>query len=98
MLASGLVEEVEKLLARGYSSSLKSMQALGYKHIAYYLNGLYDLGEAVRYMKRDTRNYAKRQLTWFRADGETQWFDGRDAGTIRNVLRNYLTSGGYEYS
>ncbi len=98
MVESGLIEEVEKLLSRGYSPALKSMQALGYKHMANYLSGLYDRGEAIRLMKRDTRNYAKRQLTWFRADAEIQWFSRGDAGVPRSVLRNYLTSGGYEYN
>ncbi len=95
MIESGLVAEVEGLLARGYARSLKSMQALGYKHIANYLSGAYDLGEAVRLMKRDTRNYAKRQLTWFCADSEVRWLSGGDAQAARSLLRNYLTSGGY---
>ena len=74
MIAQGLVEEVESLLARGYSSQLKSMQGLGYKQITGYLFGKYNLFEAIRLLKRDTRRYAKRQLTWFKAQPEIEWF------------------------
>jgi tRNA dimethylallyltransferase len=96
MMAAGLVQEVENLLARGYAASLKSMQALGYRHIAHYLQGCGDLPEAVRLIKRDTRNYAKRQLTWFRADSEIRWFLPGDEEAVGKALRNFLTSGGDE--
>ena len=65
MLAMGLVDEVKALLTMGYQASLPSMQGLGYKEIVRYLQGEYDLAEAVRVLKRDTRHFAKRQLTWF---------------------------------
>lgn len=96
MMAAGLVPEVENLLARGYAASLKSMRALGYRHISRHLQGLCDLGEAVRLIKRDTRNYAKRQLTWFRADREIRWFSPRDGAAVGDLLRNFLTSAGDE--
>lgn len=73
MIASGLIEEVEGLLRMGYGRELNSMQALGYKEIADYLNGLITKEEAVRILKRDTRHYAKRQLTWFRGDKRVNW-------------------------
>lgn len=91
MIDLGLVAEVEGLLARGYCPSLKSMQSLGYKQIANYVQGGCDLDEALRQMKRDTKNYAKRQLTWFRADTEIQWFYRENREGVRNLLRNYLT-------
>jgi tRNA dimethylallyltransferase len=69
------VEEVEKLLKMGYNSNLTSMQALGYKEIASYLKGTISKEEAVRILKRDTRHYAKRQLTWFRRDPRVFWID-----------------------
>ncbi|WNS44962.1 tRNA (adenosine(37)-N6)-dimethylallyltransferase MiaA [Paenibacillus sp. MMS20-IR301] len=75
MLAEGLVAEVQGLLERGYSSSLVSMQGLGYKEIAAYLEGETTLEEAVTLLKRDTRRFAKRQLSWFRHMKEIQWID-----------------------
>ncbi|MBW1741450.1 MAG: tRNA (adenosine(37)-N6)-dimethylallyltransferase MiaA, partial [Deltaproteobacteria bacterium] len=70
MLASGLLEEVKWLLDQGYPSTLKSMQSIGYRHMADYLEHRIAWDEAVRLFKRDTRRYAKRQLTWFKADPE----------------------------
>ena len=75
MMAEGLVEEVEGLLGSGYNRELTSMQALGYKEIADYLQGTISKEEAVRVLKRDTRHYAKRQLTWFRRDQRVNWID-----------------------
>ncbi|HWR61911.1 MAG TPA: tRNA (adenosine(37)-N6)-dimethylallyltransferase MiaA, partial [Clostridia bacterium] len=75
MLQQGLVEEVRGLLKMGYSSSLNSMQALGYKEIVSYLEGETSFEEAVRILKRDTRHYAKRQLTWFRRDTRLYWLE-----------------------
>lgn len=75
MIANGLVDEVRGLLAKGYSPELKSMKAIGYRQICEYLAGKYTLDEAVRLMKIETRQYAKRQLTWFRNDSEIKWFD-----------------------
>lgn len=75
MLAEGLVAEVQGLLERGYSRSLVSMQGLGYKEIAAYLEGETTLEEAVVLLKRDTRRFAKRQLSWFRHMKEIQWID-----------------------
>jgi tRNA dimethylallyltransferase len=73
MIAENLVEEVKGLMDRGYSEDLKSMQSLGYRHMVDYLRGRLDWEEAVRTMKRDTRRYAKRQLTWLRADPQIVW-------------------------
>ncbi|MGN7760212.1 tRNA (adenosine(37)-N6)-dimethylallyltransferase MiaA [Paenibacillus sp. 22594] len=75
MLADGLVTEVEGLLQHGYSRSLVSMQGLGYKEIAAYVAGEVTLDEAVTLLKRDTRRFAKRQLSWFRHMKEIQWID-----------------------
>ena len=73
MLTDGLEAEVRGLLASGYGPHLKSMQSLGYRHLCAYLGGGIDLEEAVATLKRDTRRFAKRQLTWFRADPEIRW-------------------------
>ncbi|GFE62449.1 tRNA (adenosine(37)-N6)-dimethylallyltransferase MiaA [Geobacter sp. AOG2] len=75
MLAEGLVDEVRGLLAKGYDRQLKAMRAIGYKETAAYLAGECSLEEAVQLMKRDTRRYAKRQLTWFNADPDILWFE-----------------------
>jgi tRNA dimethylallyltransferase len=75
MIAEGLIEEVEGLLARGYDGSLRSMQALGYKEIIAYLEGRMGRDEAIELLKKRTRNFAKRQLTWFRAMKDIVWFD-----------------------
>ena len=85
MIADGFVGEVERLLARGYDRSLKPMQSLGYRHLAAYLAGEVDLEGAIRLIKRDTRRYAKRQMTWFAADREILWLapDEIDAAAER---------------
>ena len=75
MIDDGLVEEVKKLLAAGFSQDLKPMQALGYKQICSYLDGEYDLSTAVAEIQKATRHFAKRQLTWWRRDLRVNWFD-----------------------
>jgi tRNA dimethylallyltransferase len=74
-IAAGLVDEVRGLLASGYGPSLPSMQGLGYKEILAFLNGEHTMEEAVAMLKRNTRRYAKRQLTWFRPDPRIRWID-----------------------
>jgi len=74
MMASGLVEEVKALLQKGLDYRLKPLQSLGYRHIIRYLQGSCSLEVAISEMKRDTRRYAKRQLTWFRKDPQIKWF------------------------
>jgi len=73
MLARGLREETQRLLDRGYGPHLSAMRGVGYKQMAGYLLGQYDYDEAVRRLKRDTRRFAKRQLTWFRAESDVHW-------------------------
>jgi tRNA dimethylallyltransferase len=73
MMAEGFLDEVRGLLARAYSPRLKSMQSLGYRQLISHLQGKYSLPEAVHDIQRDTRRYAKRQITWFRADAEFIW-------------------------
>ncbi|MBI4402344.1 MAG: tRNA (adenosine(37)-N6)-dimethylallyltransferase MiaA [Nitrospirae bacterium] len=72
-LARGLVRETQGLLAQGYGRHLGSMKGLGYRQIAGYLAGDYPYEEAVRRLKRDTRHFAKRQLTWFRKEPGITW-------------------------
>lgn len=75
MIAAGLVEEVKSLLAAGYGRELPPMQGLGYREICSYLHGECTLAEAVEIMKKRTRHYAKRQLTWFRREPVELWLD-----------------------
>ncbi len=72
-LAHGLVEETRQLLARGYQRDSAAMKGLGYRHVAAYLAGEYDKAEMIRRFKRDTRHFAKRQMTWFRKEPGIRW-------------------------
>ena len=74
MIEMGWVDEVQTLLNRGYAPGLKSMRSLGYKNIVSYLSGVLNIEQAIILTKRDTRRYAKRQITWFKADPEIIWF------------------------
>jgi tRNA dimethylallyltransferase len=75
MMERGLVEEVARLRAMGIQRDSTSMQGIGYKQVYGYLDGEYDLEEAVRLIKRDTRHFAKRQLTWFKREKDVIWTD-----------------------
>lgn len=75
MLKDGLIDEVKFLKEKGYTKDLVSMQGLGYKEILDYLDGSSTLDEAIYILKRDTRHFAKRQLTWFRREKVTTWID-----------------------
>ncbi|MGD9974343.1 MAG: tRNA (adenosine(37)-N6)-dimethylallyltransferase MiaA [Desulfatirhabdiaceae bacterium] len=90
MLQAGFIQEVQSLLDRGYSSTLKSMKSLGYRHMADHLEGRMPLSEAVPAMKRDTRRYAKRQMTWFRSEKNIQWIDAADTDAVKKAAEDYL--------
>lgn len=75
MLSKGLLDEVKKLLNMGYNKELISMQGIGYKEIVKYLDSEYTYDEAIEIIKRDSRRYAKRQLTWFRRYENAKWYD-----------------------
>ena len=75
MIEQGLVDEVQRLKASGCTGSMVSMQGLGYKEILNYLEGNCTLEEAIYVLKRDTRHFAKRQLTWFRRERDVIWLD-----------------------
>jgi tRNA dimethylallyltransferase len=74
MLASGLIEEVERLRQAGYGPELSSMQAIGYRHANQLLSGAWTRAEMLEQLILDTRHYAKRQMTWFSANKELRWF------------------------
>lgn len=90
MLSEGLLEEVKGLLEEGCKPESVSMQGLGYKELVSYLNGECTLEEAVSILKRDTRHFAKRQLTWFRREREVLWFDKDDYETEDAILEAML--------
>ena len=78
MLDQGLVAEVKQLRDMGCTRDMVSMQGLGYKEILAYLDGECTLEEAVYILKRDTRHFAKRQLTWFRREQEVRWIERQE--------------------
>lgn len=91
MMEQGLVEEVRRLRQMGCHRGQTSMQGLGYKEILDFLEGTCTLEEAVYILKRDTRHFAKRQLTWFKWEREVRWLNLPDFGGDRsNVLRRIL--------
>ncbi|MGN0072048.1 MAG: tRNA (adenosine(37)-N6)-dimethylallyltransferase MiaA [Atopobiaceae bacterium] len=75
MLAEGLVDEVKGLVEAGFAETLTAMQAIGYKEIVAYLEGSCTLDDASEEIKKRTRRYAKRQLSWFKRDGRVKWLD-----------------------
>lgn len=89
MMEEGFLEEVKLLLNKGYDLRHKAMQSLGYRHMLLYLNGSYTLKEAVELMKRDTRRYAKRQLTWFKKEKEITWVHIEDNNLEKITKRIY---------
>ncbi len=85
MLAQGLLDETAALLAAGVSEDTTAMQAIGYKELVPVLRGETGLDEAVDRIKQRSRNYAKRQLTWFRRDGQIQWFAHTEAQSFEKT-------------
>jgi tRNA dimethylallyltransferase len=90
MLSSGLLEEVKWLLGQGYASTLKSMRSIGYRHMTDYLEERVSWDETVHLFKRDTRRYAKRQWTWFRANGEIEWRRPEDLNLMARDVDRFL--------
>lgn len=91
MVEAGLVDEVKKLKAMGCGRKMVSMQGLGYKEILAYLDGEYTLEEAIYIIKRETRHFAKRQLTWFKRERDVIWLDKQafgydDAAILANMI------------
>lgn len=75
MMEKGLVEEVSELIKMGIDTEATSMQAIGYKEIIEYLDGKTSLSDAVDKIKRESRRYAKRQLTWFKRNEKIHWIN-----------------------
>ena len=90
MLEAGLLEEVRILREQGYDRSFVSMQGLGYKEILAWLDGETTLDEAVRILKRDTRHFAKRQLTWFKRERDVIWLSREQLPGDEDILREMM--------
>lgn len=90
MVDSGLAEETDRLLKEGYSPELKPMKALGYRHMVKYLQGLWSLEQAVKELQKDTRRYAKRQLTWFRGEPGMRWVAPDDIDTVVREIKTFV--------
>ncbi len=91
MIAGGLMSETEGLLRRGYAADLKPMQAIGYRHMVSVLEGDLTLDEATRRLQIETRHYAKRQLTWFRAERGMNWYRPEDQDQITHRIEAFLS-------
>ena len=91
MFGAGLVQEVQQLLARGIPSSAKPFEAIGYRHVVADLDSCIREEETIRIIQRDTRHYAKRQMTWFRKQPDVTWFDGPgDSDEIKNKVYQFV--------
>lgn len=85
MLEDGVIDETQRLLNRGFSKNLVSMESLGYREIIAYLNGTLSKDDMIRLFKQGSRNYAKRQWTWFRKDQRIRWFDVTEPGLLEKA-------------
>ena len=92
MMENGLLEEVKALKQKGYADDLVSMQGVGYKEIIEYLNGTISLEESVDLIKKNTRHFAKRQLTWFRKEDDVIWVNKQEFGYDDERILDYMYS------
>lgn len=90
MLENGLIEEVQKLRQLGFTPEMQSMKGIGYKEILYYLDGKISLSDAVELIKQGSRNYAKRQLTWFRKDKRAIWINKDDFNNDDQIIQHII--------
>ena len=90
MVEQGLEQEVRMLLERGFHAQLKSMQAIGYRHMVNYLPGKWSFAKTLELLARDTRHYAKRQYTWFKKDQKIRWFQSAQRDEIFRYITTYL--------
>jgi tRNA dimethylallyltransferase len=93
MIRAGLVREVKSLIRRGYGWHLPAMSGIGYRQVGQYLRGEISLERAIELIKRDTRRYAKRQLTWFRKDKRIRWIGGPKEA--EKLIKKFLKNGSY---
>jgi len=91
MIEEGLIEEVRDLVNKGYKTDSNWAQGLGYKHVLGFLEGKYDINTCIELIKRETRNYAKRQLTWFKRDKNIVWFNVADYSDLQELAKAIVT-------
>ncbi len=91
MIELGLVDEVRSLLDKGLDKNSQSLKAIGYKEVISYLEGEIEYSEMIDLIKKHSRHYAKRQLTWFRRDGRIKWFD-RESDNLLEEIESYIDS------
>jgi tRNA dimethylallyltransferase len=91
MVDEGLVDEVKSLLKRGYSSELKPLQSIGYRHVLDFIEGRVSWDDTLQTLKQDTRRYAKRQLTWFNSDSQVKWIDADNLDEIIDNVKTFLS-------
>jgi tRNA dimethylallyltransferase len=92
MIEDGLVDEVSGILNDGYDKNLNSLNSVGYKEIIAFLEDEISLNRAIELMKRNSRRYAKRQLTWFRADERIKWFNVSSSADIDNLALQLINN------
>jgi tRNA dimethylallyltransferase len=90
MVEAGFVDEIKKLLGMGYSTGLKSMQSIGYRHMADFIADRLPWEECIRTLKRDTRRFAKRQFTWFGADKGVIWHEPNQLNQIIKLVKKFI--------
>jgi tRNA dimethylallyltransferase len=91
MFHAGLIQEVRQLLAKGIPPSAKPFEAIGYRHVIADLDSCIPEEETIRIIQRDTRRYAKRQITWFRKQPDVTWFDGPgDSDEIKKKVYQFV--------
>lgn len=91
MMTAGLLDEVRALLGKGYSPQLKALKTIGYRESILYLQGKLSFEEAISLIQRDTRRYAKRQITWFRKDRSIIWVDSlREFAKIQTLIEDFI--------
>jgi tRNA dimethylallyltransferase len=90
MLQEGLEEEVRRLLEMGYSPQLNALNTVGYKEVIEYLDGKFSRETMIELIQRNSRRYAKRQLTWFRADSRVHWHEVADTGDLKEIAEKIL--------
>ncbi len=90
MIETGLLDETKKILMMGYDENINSLNTVGYKEIISHFNNEFPLERAIELIKRNTRRYAKRQLTWFRKDERIKWFEIKNKEDLSKAAQNIL--------
>lgn len=90
MISAGLLDEVKKLVSMGYTEDLKPMQSIGYRHMIDFIKDRISWDDTLQTFKRDTRRYAKRQFTWFKAKPDILWTEPKELTEMCRLIKNFL--------